>query len=366
MRSIRARAFALREAKVTQPRIVVRGACILITRRCFGRQFLLHPDPSVVALFLAVLSTAAASYGMAILGAVQMSNHYHIVVHDRHGRYPEFVGWMNAKLTRGINRLRGRVDTMWEARQTSVVELGDDESVLEALAYVHLNPMAAGLVSSPASWPGLVTGPDDLEPPEVMEAVRSGVAVRVPPTHAHLTPSEFAALLRERIKLRARSVLATMKRLGRSFGTVSDVLKVAWQATPSLSLGLEGPGSEGPADEDELLEALRGNLDECEETEPSHAEAARGCDDQNAARRARTDQRTSVGPRRINPTVKSSSSKRRAAMLARIRAFREAYAMALNRFRAGAAVTFPGGTWQLCRTLKLSSGPAPAPAWQLP
>ena len=106
---------------MTLPRIVIPGACILITRRCFGRSFLLRPDPAVVALFAQVLSKAAAQYGLVILGATQMSNHYHIVVHDRHGRCPKFVGWMNAKLTREINRVRGRVDTMWEARQTSVV-----------------------------------------------------------------------------------------------------------------------------------------------------------------------------------------------------------------------------------------------------
>ena len=352
---------------MTLPRIVVPNSCLLITRRCFGRQFLLRPDPDVVGLFVKVLSKAAAQFGVTILGAVQMSNHYHLVVHDKHGRYPDFVGWVNASLTRGINRLRGRVDTMWEARQTSVVELADAESVLEALAYVHLNPMAAGLVSAPTTWLGLVTGPDDLEPQEGAGAGRSGLQVHVPPTHAHMRPGDFAALLRARIRDRADRIRANMELQGRTFGTPEKALKVAWQAAPHQSLGLEEKEGDGgwyggkaaDGDEDDLLEAVWGRIgDDAPEMSSDASGTTEGLHcSAEAARRFR--------PSRINPTVKAASARQRAGVLARLRAFRDAYAGALKRLRQGLSAIFPGGTWLLCRTLKLPARPAPVAAWQL-
>ncbi len=252
---------------MTRPRLVGRNACVLITRRCLERQFLLRPDSEVVALFRTALAKAAADHGIRVLGATQMSNHYHLVVHDSMGRYPDFVGWLNARLTRGVNRLRGRGDTLWEARQTSVVELGDGDSVVEALAYVHLNPMAAGLVDDPKSWPGLVTGPGDFrgvkrEPRDVGNEALQVLEVEVPPTHKDLSPEDFATLLEKRIEERAQTIRAAMKRLGRTFGTAADALKVAWQAAPTQSLGLNMPvetGTEGveEAGSDEDLTSRR-------------------------------------------------------------------------------------------------------------
>ena len=355
---------------MTLPRIVTRGACIFITRRCFGRQFLLRPDPQVVALFTKALSKAAAQHGVTILGAVQMSNHYHVVVHDRHGRYPEFVGWMNAQLTRGVNRLRGREDTLWEARQTSVVELGDAESVLEALAYVHLNPMAAGLVADPVTWPGLVTGPDDLEPEADAgrgEGGRAGrLEIGVPPTHARLSRGQFAALLRQRIQARSRWIRTALERHGRTFGTPEDALKVAWQAAPSRTLG-----QEHGRDEDALLEAFWRRVTELDEGPGPHGTGEATVDEGEPFAGFEDDRDHAGAPgararqSSINPTVKAASAKRRAGMLTRLRDFREAYAKALQKFRKCLKAVFPGGTWRLCRMLNLPSGPAPSPAWML-
>jgi hypothetical protein len=75
--------------------------------------------------------------------------------------------------------------------------------------------------------------------------------VQVPPTHAHLKPGDFAARLRARIEARARWIRTSMKQLGRTFGTPEEALNVAWQASPSQSLGLVENGDEGDGDEDD-------------------------------------------------------------------------------------------------------------------
>jgi REP element-mobilizing transposase RayT len=388
---------------VTLPRIVIPGACIFITRRCFGRQFLLRPDSAVVALFRELLAAAAERYGLVLLGVVQMSNHYHIIAHDRSGRYPEFVGWLNAGLTRGVNRLRRRKDTMWEARQTSVVELGDADAVVAALAYVHLNPVAAGLVEDPSAWPGVLTGPEDVESGEVSTS-QSGLKVEVPPTHAHLTPAQFRALLSARIKVLGDWVRAAHRQRGRSFGTPEDARRVPWQSSPTERLGAGSPtGSKGPSEPSQGLEPDPGS--EPDPFRSSNADGSHDLDDEEALmaafwarvsdptpperlpdnepgeplappdepgeppsgkHRPGASPRSAARARDINPTVKSSTQERRAGMLARLRAFRDAYTAALRAFKAGLPAVFPGGTWRLCHLLKLPSAPPPLPAWQLP
>jgi hypothetical protein len=114
-------------------------------------------------------------------------------------------------------------------------------------------------------------------------------------------------------------------------------------------------GDEGDSDEDELLTVLRRGTDE--EVPEVDDTAETGCH--------REAHDTRRGGSTINPTVKAASPERRAGMLARLRAFREAYAKALNKLKKGLSAIFPGGTWQLCRTLNLPAGPAPCPAWQL-
>jgi hypothetical protein len=51
---------------------------------------------------------------------------------------------------------------VWDHEKTSVVELRTHQAVIEKLAYVMANPVAAGLVHNAADWPGITTRPQDL------------------------------------------------------------------------------------------------------------------------------------------------------------------------------------------------------------
>jgi REP element-mobilizing transposase RayT len=514
---------------MTLPRLVIPGSCILITRRCLERMMLLRPDEDVVALFAELLALASDRCKVSVLGVVLMSNHYHLVLHDREGRFPEFIAWFHARLTRRLNRLRGRSDTMWEARQTSVVELGDRDAILEALAYVHLNPVAAGLVADPLTWPGIVTGPADYAPGGTARGRMWPFQVEVPPSHAHMAPGAFQRLLAERIERRFKWLHEARRQAGQTYGTPEAALAVPWYSSPNRPLprsSAEGPsgnpslgsGDAGSDDAGFLLEAFRrritdpgaepwvgvaltqaapepaapepgdvpeawtggpslsprtgltqeapepedapeasvgsppgrsrqvsriGSLHVKRESDPGagagtrksapesrpmegppetsvgdqHLEAAstatargpvalepgvgveprlepwvgvepavalepalepgvgvgptrpasskpRGWTGaQRAARRTRRGQPPERP--RINPSVKASSPKRRAELLARRREFRLAYAAALVALRAGLDVTFPGGTWSLHRNLNVPADAAPPPAWSL-
>ena len=84
-----------------------------------------------------------------------MSNHYHAVIYDRAGRYPEFIEHFHKLLARSQNALRGRWENFWSSEQTCVVKLVDREAVLDKLVYTATNPVQDDLVERAHHWPGV-------------------------------------------------------------------------------------------------------------------------------------------------------------------------------------------------------------------
>jgi putative transposase len=147
---------------MTMPRRVIAGATVMITRRTLRRTHLLRPDRKLNQLFVYVLAVLAARYGMAIHGVVVMSTHEHIVLTDVHGRLPRFLQELHRLLALGIKVLRKWEGAVWDPEKTSVVELCTADAIVEKLAYIMANPVAAGLVEHARQWPGLNTLPSEL------------------------------------------------------------------------------------------------------------------------------------------------------------------------------------------------------------
>jgi hypothetical protein len=84
-----------------------------------------------------------------------MSNHYHAVIYDREGRYPEFIEHFHKLLVRSQNALRGRWENFWSSEQTCVVKLVGRDAVLDKLAYAAANPVLDDLVERAHHWPGV-------------------------------------------------------------------------------------------------------------------------------------------------------------------------------------------------------------------
>src|SRR5215468_2497376 len=137
------------------PRQVLPRQFYLITRRCTQRQFLLRPDASTNNAFLYCLIGAASRCEIDVLLPCAMSNHYHVVIYDRAGRYPEFIEHFHKLLARSQNALRGRWENFWSSEQTCVVKLADREAVLDKLAYTAANPVLDHLVERAHQWPGV-------------------------------------------------------------------------------------------------------------------------------------------------------------------------------------------------------------------
>ncbi len=118
---------------------------------------LLRPSPEVNQIIEFCLGLAAARTGVEIHAFCAMSNHVHTVATDAEGRLPEFLHLFHRHVAVALNRLHGRQENLWSGQQTSVVELGDEQDVLDKLAYVVANPTSAGLVRTPKEWPGVIS-----------------------------------------------------------------------------------------------------------------------------------------------------------------------------------------------------------------
>jgi len=285
------------------------GQFYLLTRRCTQRQFLLRPDPATNNAFLYCLIHAALRCEIDVLLPCAMSNHYHAVIYDRAGRYPELIEHFHKLLARSQNALRGRWENFWSSEQTCVVRLVDREAVLDKLAYTAANPVLNHLVERVHHWPG-VNG---------LTALLHGRRLRA------TRPSHFF----------------------RPDGPMPDELEMTLTLPPEL----------GPA------ELVRTELRErVARIEADRAEERRRTGDRVLGRRAVLaqswrDQPGSHEPRRnVRPQVASRSRWARVEALLRNRAFTRDYAVARARWQDGLAAVFPPGTYWLQRF-------APVHAW---
>lgn len=227
-----------------QPRQVLPNTFYMLTRRCTQRQFLLRPDAETNNAYLYCLIVAACRFQIELMLMCAMSNHHHLVIFDRFGRYPEFIEHLHKLFARSQNALRGRWENFWSSQQTSVVQLVDAADVLEKLAYVACNPVNDDLVERVHHWPG-VNGYRALISGTVLRATRprhffrgdgpmpAAVEMRlaVPP---ELGDAEaFLGALDHQVNEIESLAKERRARAGRCVLGRREVLRQSWKAAPS-------------------------------------------------------------------------------------------------------------------------------------
>ena len=231
-----------------------------------------------------------------------MGNHYHAVLYDREGRYPEFVEHFHKLLARSQNALRGRWENFWSSEQVCVVKLIDRDAVIDKLVYTATNPVQAHLVDRVHHWPGV---------------------------------NGLAALLANR-PLRATRPLHFF----RPDGPMPDAVEMSLTIPPEL-----GPTAELLS---ELRDRVRAIEEQCVAVRLQTGGRVQG-------RRAVLAQSwreypTSYEPRRnLRPRVATRNKWARMEALLRNRAFAAEYALAREKWRDGAPAVFPPGTYWLQR-----------------
>jgi putative transposase len=284
------------------PRQVLPRQFHLITRRCTQRQFLLRPDAATNNAFLYCLIDAALRCEIDVLLAYAASNHYHAVIYDRAGRYPEFIEHFHKLMARSQNALRGRWENFWSSEQTCVVNLVGRDAVIDKLVYTATNPVLDHLVERVHHWPGVNT----------LTALLAGR-----PLHAK-RPLHFF----------------------RSAGPMPDALEMPLTIPPEL-----GPAA---AVLSELRERVR--VVELERAAERLGTGGRVLGRRAVLAQSWRDHPASCEPRRnLRPRVATQSKWARIEALLRNRAFAAEYADARARWRDGIPAVFPPGTYWLQR-----------------
>jgi len=283
------------------PRQVLPGTTYLVTRRCTQRQFLLTPSRQSFVTFLYCLALAQHATGVQIHAVCVLSNHYHLVATDPKALLPRFVYILNKFVAKCMNAHYGRWENLWAAgTQASYVRLGDDEAMVDKLAYTVTNPVEAGLVSGSKQWPGLLLW----------------------------KPARYKA-----------------KRPGWFFHDSGPTPAELWLELTPLPLG------DGALRPREVMERVgRAIVDKEKELRAYMHRAGRAFLGKSVIRRQHhTDSPDTPEPRRgLSPRVASRDKWRRVEILQRLKSFTEGYRRALSQWLDGDRKTvFPAGTYGL-------------------
>jgi putative transposase len=97
-------------------------------------------------LFLELAESVVQKYEVEFHGYSLMPNHYHILARSRHGNLSDAMGFLNGRYTQRVNRLHRWDGPVFRGRFTSKL-VRDETSLPYILAYIHLNPLRANLVT---------------------------------------------------------------------------------------------------------------------------------------------------------------------------------------------------------------------------
>lgn len=121
---------------------------------------LLRPSERLNDLLLYILAAAVERFEVLLHAHCFLSNHFHLVVTDPHGRLPAFEQYLAALAARACNALRSHEESFWAPGSYSAVRLLEPSDVVDKIGYTLANPVAAGLVRHASAWPGIHSTPD--------------------------------------------------------------------------------------------------------------------------------------------------------------------------------------------------------------
>ena len=86
-----------------------------------------------------------------ILAYCLMSNHYHLLVRLTTDGFSSAMHRFGVSYVKAINRRHERVGTLFQGRFRAI-HVDREEYLVHLSRYIHLNPVAAGLVDRPEQW----------------------------------------------------------------------------------------------------------------------------------------------------------------------------------------------------------------------
>ena len=131
-------------------RVLVPGAAYHVYNRVARGEHVFR-DEGEAGRFVQRIVDVKRRDGLVIMAYCIMSNHYHLAV--RMGRVPlsRSMRSIHQRYTQSFNGRHGVLGPLWQGRyKAKLVEAG--ESLWRVIAYIHLNPVVAGIVEDPSSY----------------------------------------------------------------------------------------------------------------------------------------------------------------------------------------------------------------------
>ncbi len=129
------------------PRLFIPGACYHVYCRVARGEFVFD-DPHEADEFVSAVQRVRDLDGWRILAWVLMGNHYHLVIKTDMIPLWRSMLRLQSDIARGFNKRHRYLGRLWQSRYRARV-IDTQDYFRQAVSYVHLNPVAAGIVSDP-------------------------------------------------------------------------------------------------------------------------------------------------------------------------------------------------------------------------
>ena len=133
-----------------RPRVFVSGAVYHVYCRVARGEPVFSDAREAVAL-VGVIREVIREHGLSVLAWCVMATHYHLAV--RVGRVPLWrsMRLIQGRFARSYNRRHRLLGPFWQGRYKAIV-VPDQRYLQQLIAYIHLNPVTAKVVSDPARY----------------------------------------------------------------------------------------------------------------------------------------------------------------------------------------------------------------------
>jgi len=132
------------------PRYFIDGAFYHVYGR-IARGEMIFSDRGEASRFVEVIREVKKRDGLTVLAWCLMGNHYHLALRTASVLLWRSIRLVQWRFTRQLNRRRRQFGPVWQGRYQ--VRLVDEHRyLLQLIAYIHLNPVSAGLVRDLAAY----------------------------------------------------------------------------------------------------------------------------------------------------------------------------------------------------------------------
>lgn len=128
---------------------LVAGEYYHVYNRGVDRQSIFF-ERSNYLFFLRGLRTRAAGRAIVIAYCL-MPNHFHLLVRPLDGGFADVMQAFGTSYCKAINKSRDRVGPLFQGR-FQAIHIDREEYLTHLSRYIHLNPVAAGMIRGPEEW----------------------------------------------------------------------------------------------------------------------------------------------------------------------------------------------------------------------